>query len=74
MNKSVRDVVEILFKEWQNKSTLFASSLTLDLSGLSQEYDIRPFIMQNNESDHDFGQALFPAFCSHNPYRPVKAL
>lgn len=54
MNKSVRDVVEILFKEWQNKSPLFASSLTLDLSGLSQDYDIRPFIMQNNESDYAF--------------------
>jgi type VI secretion system secreted protein VgrG len=54
MNKSVRDVVEILFKEWQNKSPLFASSLTLDLSGLSQDYDIRPFIMQNNESDYTF--------------------
>ena len=54
MNKSVRDVVEILFKEWQAKSPLFASSLTLDLSGLSQDYDIRPFMMQHNETDHDF--------------------
>ena len=31
MNKSVRDISEILFKEWQGKSPLFASSLTLDL-------------------------------------------
>ncbi|MEB6666582.1 type VI secretion system tip protein VgrG [Acinetobacter vivianii] len=54
MNKSVRDVVEIVFKEWQQKSPLFASSLILDLSGLSQDYDIRPFIMQSNESDYDF--------------------
>jgi type VI secretion system secreted protein VgrG len=54
MNKSVRDVVEIVFKEWQQKSPLFASSLTLDLSGLSQDYDVRPFIMQSNESDYDF--------------------
>jgi len=54
MNKSVRDVVEIVFKEWQQKSPLFASSLTLDLSGLSQDYDIRPFIMQSLESDYDF--------------------
>jgi len=54
MNKSVRDVVEILFKEWQQKSPLFAASLSLDLSGLSQDYDIRPFIMQNNETDYDF--------------------
>jgi len=54
MNKSVRDVVEIIFKEWQQKSPLFASSLTLDLSGLSQDYDVRPFIMQSNESDYDF--------------------
>ncbi|ENX33801.1 hypothetical protein F889_02464 [Acinetobacter colistiniresistens] len=54
MNKSVPDVVQIVFKEWQQKSPLFASSLTLDLSGLSQDYDIRPFIMQSLESDYDF--------------------
>ncbi|MCH7390168.1 type VI secretion system Vgr family protein [Acinetobacter dispersus] len=54
MNKSVRDVVEIIFKEWQSKSPLFAASLSLDLSGLSQDYDVRPFIMQSNESDYDF--------------------
>ena len=54
MNKSVRDVVEVVFKEWQQKSPLFASSLTLDLSGLSQDYDVRPFVMQSNESDYDF--------------------
>ncbi|WP_180113959.1 type VI secretion system Vgr family protein [Acinetobacter sp. YH12063] len=54
MNKSVRDVSETLFKEWQSKSPLFAASLTLDLSGLGQNYDVRPFIMQSNESDYDF--------------------
>ncbi|ERP94591.1 hypothetical protein Q674_07495, partial [Acinetobacter sp. COS3] len=46
MNKTVVDVVESIFKEWQQKSPLFAASLSLDLSGLSQNYDIRPFIMQ----------------------------
>ena len=54
MNKSVRDISEILFKEWQNQSALFAASLTLDTSGLSREYDVRPFVMQSNESDYDF--------------------
>ena len=54
MNKSAVDVVETLFQEWQNKSPLFASSLSLDLSGLKNQYDIRPFIMQSNESDYDF--------------------
>ncbi|MGL3014088.1 DUF2345 domain-containing protein [Acinetobacter baumannii] len=54
MNKSVREITEILFQEWQGKSPLLASSLTLDLSGLKQAYDIRPFVMQLNESDHDF--------------------
>ncbi|EKU38199.1 MULTISPECIES: type VI secretion system Vgr family protein [Acinetobacter] len=54
MNKSIIEVTEILFKEWQEKSQLFATSLNLDLSGLSQSYDIRPFIMQHNESDYDF--------------------
>ena len=51
MNKSVRDISEILFQEWQGESPLFASSLTLDLSGLKQAYDIRPFVMQLKESD-----------------------
>jgi len=54
MNKSIIEVTEVLFKEWQEKSQLFATSLSLDLSGLSQSYDIRPFIMQHNESDYDF--------------------
>ncbi|EPG7538289.1 type VI secretion system Vgr family protein [Acinetobacter baumannii] len=54
MNKSVKEISEILFQEWLGKSPLFASSLTLDLSGLKQVYDIRPFVMQLNESDYDF--------------------
>ncbi|WP_373369444.1 type VI secretion system Vgr family protein [Acinetobacter seifertii] len=54
MNKSVKEISEILFQEWQGKSSLFASSLTLDLSGLKQTYDVRPFVMQLNESDYDF--------------------
>ncbi|MCY6412979.1 type VI secretion system Vgr family protein [Acinetobacter sp. VNH17] len=54
MNKSIIEVTEIIFKEWQEKSPLFATSLSLDLNGLSQNYDIRPFIMQHNESDYDF--------------------
>jgi len=54
MNKSVRDITEILFTEWQNKSPLFASALTLDLKGLSEDYDVRPFVMQSNETDYEF--------------------
>lgn len=54
MNKSIIEVTEVLFKEWQEKSQLFATSLSLDFSGVSQSYDIRPFIMQHNESDYDF--------------------
>ena len=54
MNKSVVQVIETLFKEWQDKSPLFASSLSLDKSGLKKDYDIRPFIMQSNESDYAF--------------------
>ncbi|MDS7931549.1 type VI secretion system Vgr family protein [Acinetobacter sp. V102_4] len=54
MNKSVKEITEILFQEWQGKSPLFAASLTLDLSGLEQQYGIRPFVMQLNESDYDF--------------------
>ncbi len=58
MSKSVVDVIEIIFKEWQGKSPLFASSLSLDKSGLKKQYDIRPFIMQGNESDFDFSTRL----------------
>ncbi|QIO06903.1 type VI secretion system Vgr family protein [Acinetobacter shaoyimingii] len=54
MNKSVVDVVDTIFQEWQNKSPLFASSLSLDISGLKNQYDVRPFIMQSNETDYDF--------------------
>ncbi|PTV49439.1 type VI secretion system Vgr family protein [Acinetobacter pittii] len=54
MNKSVVEIWEILFKEWQVKNPLFAASLSLDLSGLTQTYDVRPFVMQHNESDWDF--------------------
>ena len=58
MNKTAIDVIQILFKEWQSKSPLFASSLSLDLSGLSKDYDVRPFIMQYNERDICFIQRL----------------
>ena len=54
MNKSVKDVVQTLFAEWQKKSALFAASLSLEMSGLQKDYDIRPFIMQSNETDYDF--------------------
>ena len=54
MNKSAIEIIEIIFKEWQNKSPLFAASLKLDSSGLSKDYDIRPFSMQSNESDYAY--------------------
>lgn len=58
MNQSVVEIVQTLFNEWQARSPLFAASLTLDLSGLSKDYDIRPFTMQHNELDADFIQRL----------------
>lgn len=54
MNKSVVDIIEVIFKEWQSKSPLFASSLQLDTSSLTKTYDIRPFSMQSNESDYAY--------------------
>ncbi|USA47503.1 type VI secretion system tip protein VgrG [Acinetobacter sp. C26M] len=54
MAKSVVDIIQTIFQEWQSKSPLFAASLSLDLTGLSKQYDIRPFIMQSNETDYDF--------------------
>ena len=54
MNKSVVEISEVIFKEWQVKSALFVSSLSLDSSGLKKQYDIRPFVMQANETDYEF--------------------
>ena len=54
MNKSVVEIIEVIFNEWQSKSSLFASSLKLDTSGLKKTYDIRPFSMQANESDYTY--------------------
>lgn len=54
MNKSVIDIVKIIFEEWQRRSNLFAKSLKLDLTGLKGHYDIRPFTMQVDESDYSF--------------------
>ena len=54
MNKSVVDIIEVIFKEWQSKSPLFASSLQLETSGLTKTYDVRPFSMQSNESDYAY--------------------
>ncbi|KAF1019964.1 MAG: Actin cross-linking toxin VgrG1 [Acinetobacter bereziniae] len=58
MAKSVVDIVQCIFSEWQQRSSLFAASLTLDKSGLTKDYDVRPFIMQNNELDTEFIQRL----------------
>lgn len=54
MNKSVGEMTEIIFSEWQKKSALFAASLSLNLEGLARTYDVRPFTMQANESDYAF--------------------
>ena len=58
MNKTAIEIVETIFKEWQDKSPLFAASLQLDLSGLTQDYDVRPFSMQSNETDAAYIERL----------------
>ena len=54
MDKRVVEICEIIVKEWQSKSALFAASLILDSSGLTKDYDVRPFSMQSNESDYEY--------------------
>lgn len=55
MNKSCLDIIQILFKEWQERSPLFAASLTLSTERLHQDYDVRPFTMQTSaESEYEF--------------------
>ena len=58
MNKTAVEIIQVIFKEWQLRSPLFASSLSLDLSGLSKDYDVRPFTMQYNEADTNLIQRL----------------
>ena len=48
------EICEVIFKEWQSKSSLFTSSLKLDTSGLTKTYNVRPFSMQSNESDYAY--------------------
>ena len=45
MNKSVLEIVEVIFKEWQSKSPLLASSLKLDTSGLTKNLSSINFIL-----------------------------
>ncbi|GAB3049867.1 type VI secretion system Vgr family protein [Acinetobacter apis] len=60
MSKSVLEITQVIFKEWQEKSPLFASSLVLDLAGLKKEYDIRPFTMQTSlETEYEFVTRLW---------------
>lgn len=54
MQKSVLDVTQIMFAEWQQKSELFCKTLKLDLSKITNSYDTLPFTMQSQESDYDF--------------------
>lgn len=54
MNKSIREISETLFSEWQSKSPLFAAALSLDTEGLENTDEIRPFVMQSNETDYEF--------------------
>lgn len=58
MNKSVKEISEILFQEWQGKSPLFASSLTLDLSGLKQTYDVRPLLCSSMKATMTFNSLM----------------
>ena len=61
MAKSAVEVIQTVFQEWVQRSPLFASSLTLDKSGLTKDYDVRPFLMQQSESDFDFLTRLMRA-------------
>lgn len=54
MQKTVLDITHIMFAEWQKKSAIFAKSITLDVSKITQSYDVLPFCMQHQESDQAF--------------------
>jgi type VI secretion system secreted protein VgrG len=57
--KSVPDVIEILLREWQNKSPTLASAFDFDLSGINRgQYPVRELLFQFNESDADFIRRL----------------
>ncbi len=54
MQKTVLEITQIMFAEWQQKSALFAKNVVLDLSKITKLYDVLPFTMQSHESDYDF--------------------
>jgi type VI secretion system secreted protein VgrG len=54
MNKNIIQITDVFFDEWKKNSPLFASSMTLDTSGLKQDYSELPFTYQYDENDFDF--------------------
>ncbi|MDQ9008167.1 type VI secretion system Vgr family protein [Acinetobacter gerneri] len=62
LNLSTIEVVEVLFKEWINRSFCFMKSLRLDSSNLKQTYDVRAIINQRNETDAQFIKRLLAEY------------
>jgi type VI secretion system secreted protein VgrG len=54
MDKSITQITDIFYDEWKKNSPIFAASLTLDISGLKQDYPALPFTFQHDEQDADF--------------------
>ncbi|MDQ9009455.1 type VI secretion system Vgr family protein [Acinetobacter gerneri] len=58
LNKNEIEVIEILHKEWCQRSRVYAASNQLDLRGLNENYEIKTQITQYNETDFQFFKRL----------------
>ncbi|MCH4244222.1 type VI secretion system Vgr family protein [Acinetobacter gerneri] len=58
LNKNEIEVIEILHKEWCQRSRVYAASNQLDLRGLNENYEIKTQITQYNETDFQFLKRL----------------
>lgn len=58
LNKNEIEVIEILHKEWCQRSRVYAASNQLDLRGLNENYEIQTQITQYNETDFQFFKRL----------------
>jgi type VI secretion system secreted protein VgrG len=54
LNKNIIQISDVFFDEWKKNSPLFSSVMSLDTSGVKQDYPTLPFTYQHDETDQIF--------------------
>lgn len=54
LNKTIIEITQNIFKLCAEQSQIFAHNILLDYSGITRNYDIRPFTMMYNEDYYHF--------------------